>query len=278
VQGLQILQYTGPIPPTPTPSPTPSPSPTASPTPTPSPTPFNDASIIGDTIPDVIPAGHIVPVAITVQNTGTTTWTNPGYSLSAMPEACVAAISGNLGLDPSVSVEPGGIYTFNLQLKAGTTDGACGAQFQMTEAGMGAFGGTLPAAFDIVDAVNGEKFLGSTLPAHIPRGAALGIGISLQNTGNTTWTPEGGYALSVLDDPCSVLGGANRIEMQAGAVAAPGEPTQFLAYIQAPDVVESCAVRLQLVEDVEGAFGAAFEISTEIVEARNSAGDWEVYQ
>jgi len=126
--------------------------------------------------------------------------------------------------------------------------------------------------------VNGEKFLGSTLPAHIPRGATLGIGISLQNTGNTTWTPEGGYELSVLDDPCSVLGGANRIAMQAGTVAAPWTQTQFLAYIQASDVVESCTVRLQLVEDVGGAFGTAFEINTNIVELRNSAGDWEVYQ
>jgi len=40
----------------------------------------------------------------------------------------------------------------------------------------------------------------------------------------------------------------------------------------------SCSVQLQMVEDVEGAFGAQFNLATQITETRNSVQDWEAYR
>jgi len=121
--------------------------------------------------------------------------------------------------------------------------------------------------------------IGDSLPAKIQVGASFGFGVTVKNTGNTTWTAPGGYLFGVVSDPCGVLP-TNRFPVREGDAVAPNETYQFLLSLTAPPNPGLCSITLRMYQDSgAGLFGDLISENLNVVPSpANAARDWTIYQ
>lgn len=254
-----------------------SPSPSA--LPTTSPTPFDNDVFISTTIPAQIATNNLVPVGITIENTGNTTWMAGGpYWLSVMSDPCFLIGISEIEIGPSDIIPPGTSYSFGSTLIGPASAGSCSLSLRMKNSETGVFGPSFETTIDVIPAQNGAVAMSSTMPPKIPPGSKIGIGISFLNSGNTTWSAEGNYSLSVIEDACSILGGpGTRIPIEPGILVTKNLPYQFLTTITAPISTGSCSVKVRMAEQGLGAFGDTMTLSTSIESPPNSTRSWDEY-
>ncbi len=268
---------------TPTVSPTPTESPTASPTetetPGPTPTGSDDSTVEFHTIPGVIAVDHVVPVQIAMNNTGNTTWTREeGYSLMVTTDNCGLTSSSLLDLGVADEILPGQTAIFSTQLRGTLAIAApCILNLRMSGPVGGFFGEFVSVSIIVLDAVNDAIVLGHTIPGQAPVGQSFGVGITLWNSGTTTWSREESYALVVEDQTCPLFAGS-RIEILPGTTVLPGEGYQFVAQVTLPEDPGQCSVTLRMVEGESALFGDEVQATIEGVIPSNAVQDWAVYE
>jgi len=102
----------------------------------------NDAAIVSNDMPTTMVAGQTYTVHITVQNTGTTTWTASGnHKLGFVGDHPPFGPSRIL-LDGFASVAPGQQYKFTFTLTAPTIRGSYAMQYRMVQEFVTWFGQT----------------------------------------------------------------------------------------------------------------------------------------
>jgi YD repeat-containing protein len=101
----------------------------------------NNAAFISQSAPTTLIAGQTANVSVTMQNTGTTTWTTAeGYKLGSQnPQDNGTWGTGRVALPASVA--PGGQATFNFNVTAPTTPGTYNFQWRMLREGVEWYGG-----------------------------------------------------------------------------------------------------------------------------------------
>ena len=146
--------------------------------------------------------------------------------------------------------------------------------------GMVAFGPTLLADIQVVDAVDNSAFAGSSLPAKLPPGAMIGIGITLRNSGTTIWSavPGAGYSLKILDDPCGIFGGVATLSILANATVPTNQNYQFVSQITAPQSIGPCTATTQMNQDQAGTFGEVVHLSFVVAPPPNEVKDWTIFE
>jgi hypothetical protein len=102
----------------------------------------NAAAVTGHTMPPVAPAGTTVPVEVTVENTGTTTWTaGGGYYLGARNPLNTTTWGVTwVPLPSGVSVPPGKTYTFTFSVTVPSSVGTYDFQWGMLQSRVEYFG------------------------------------------------------------------------------------------------------------------------------------------
>jgi hypothetical protein len=103
----------------------------------------SNASFLSQSAPSSMTAGQVYPVSVTVQNTGTTTWTAAAkFRLGTLNPPDNTTWGFNRVLLPNgVSVTPGSTYTFNFNVTAPITPGTYNLQWKMLQEGVAWFGG-----------------------------------------------------------------------------------------------------------------------------------------
>jgi len=222
-----------------------------------------------------------------VQNTGNTAWSHTnGYALDVVASNCLVRgdgsffTTGTLNLDPAVTVLPGEQYTFKGTLLGPGLSGSCAVHAQMLDSGAGPFGQDLASSINVVDAINNSASAGSSLPAKLPPGANIGIGITMRNLGSTIWSsvPEGRYSLSIQEDPCGIFSGLGSLAILSDQTVMPNLIYQFLAHITAPQTLGPCEVSLQMYQAQTGAFGEIVHLAFEVAPEPNATRYWENYE
>jgi len=100
------------------------------------------AVVVSNDVPTTMTAGQTYTVRITVQNTGTTTWTAAkNYKLGFVGDNPPFG-PGRIYLDPSASVAPGQQYSFTFTITAPNTPGTYTMQYCMLKEGVAWFGQT----------------------------------------------------------------------------------------------------------------------------------------
>jgi hypothetical protein len=104
----------------------------------------NNAQFVSQTVPNSLVAGQTTNVAVTLKNTGTTTWTTAAaYRLGSQnPQGNV--IWGTARVYLSSSVTPGQSVTFNFAITAPSTVGTFNFQWRMVQEGIQWFGDQTP--------------------------------------------------------------------------------------------------------------------------------------
>jgi hypothetical protein len=102
----------------------------------------NTSKFISQDVPSTIATGATVQVTITMQNTGTTTWTKAaGYKLaSVFPEGNVTWGSNSIDLEDADAIAPGQSKTFAFNVTAPATENIYSFQWKMIQDGVDYFG------------------------------------------------------------------------------------------------------------------------------------------
>ncbi|MDO8587570.1 MAG: carbohydrate-binding protein [Armatimonadota bacterium] len=110
----------------------------------------NNAQYVSDTIPTTMTAGQQYNVSVTMQNTGSTTWTNAaGYKLGAVGDSDPFCAFTRVLLGGGDSIGPGQQKTFSFTMTAPTTPNTYTTDWRMVREGVEWFGGTLTKSVQV---------------------------------------------------------------------------------------------------------------------------------
>ena len=110
----------------------------------------DSATIVGHTLPTSLAPGEAFVATITVQNTGTATWSRAaGYKLGGVDDSDPLAPSTRVWLLDGVSVVPGATHRFELTLQAPEAAGSYLTDWQMVHEGVRWFGDTVASVVDV---------------------------------------------------------------------------------------------------------------------------------
>ena len=133
------------------------------------PTPPQAATFVSQTVPTTMVAGQNYAVSVTMQNTGTETWTpQAAYRLGSQ------SVTGSWGvprIDVPTAIAPGANVTFNFNITAPTTPGSYTTKWRMLQEGVAWFGDFTPEISVTVSQ------LSDTTPPSVPTGLTATPGV-----------------------------------------------------------------------------------------------------
>lgn len=186
------------------------------------------ASFVSQSVPSAVETEQIFNVAIEMKNSGTDAW-DSSYALVPLIRNWNLT---DVRLKQGETVEPGATKAFRFTLVAPKKSGAYAFRWQMMrESPKGVFGETSPLVMVNVAASttgNNARFVSQNLPRTTVKGESYSVTITMKNTGKTTWTAKGGYALE-LERPewRPTFEGPDRVELGPSDSIAPGKTKSF---------------------------------------------------
>src|SRR5581483_9063723 len=106
-------------------------------------TPSYGATVVSQNIPTLVTAGSNQTFVITMQNTGTATWSGSNFALASTSSPATLWTLTQSALGASETVAPNATRTFNLFVKAPATAGTYVSSWRMRQSGgIGLFGAT----------------------------------------------------------------------------------------------------------------------------------------
>jgi methionine-rich copper-binding protein CopC len=212
----------------------------------------NDATIVSNTIPDVMAAGQYYTVSIAVQNAGNNSWTKADlYRLGAVGDSDPFA-TNRLFLGDN-AVASNGQYTFTFTMRAPSTPGTYTTDWRMLKEGSEWFGEILTKTVTVVAKANEAEMVSNTIPTHMSAGSSYLVSVTVKNAGATTWTETDLYRLGAVDDsdPFAV----NRQMLASTDTVAPGEEYTFSIKMTAPTTTGIYTSDWQMVQKAVNWFG-----------------------
>jgi len=186
-------------------------------------------------------AGHDYQVSVTMQNTGSSTWTaSAEYRLgSQSPQDTLRWGIGRVDVPAGASIGNGGTVTFTFHVKAPPSAGTYDFQWRMVREHVEWFGDFTPVVHVAVSAAthvegNGAAFVGQTVPASMETGRIYDVRVSFRNIGTTTWTRAAGYKLGSQSPQDNGRWGTGRVELAGNEAVAPGAVKDFDFPVRAP--------------------------------------------
>jgi C1A family cysteine protease len=228
----------------------------------------NNAAITGNDIPTIVTAGQTYTVHVTVQNTGSTTWTaSSGYKLGAVGDSDPFAPTRIL-LDSGDYIGSGQSKTFTFTMTAPSKPGSYVTDWRMVREGVAWFGTTLAVAVSVsgaVQSVDNAAITTNDIPTGMVAGQTYTVHVTVQNTGTTIWTASAGYKLGAVGDSDPFA--PNRILLDSGDSIAPGQSKAFTFTMTAPSKAGSYVTDWRMVRE-----GVAWFGSTLLVQLTVQAG------
>jgi RHS repeat-associated protein len=218
----------------------------------------NNAAFVSQNVPSTMTAGQSYTVSITMQNTGTTTWSaSTNYKLGSQnPIDNTLWRDGRVLLNSPVS--PGQQYTFTFPITAPATAGTYNFQWKMLREAVEWFGALSPNVAVTVSPpppVDGAAFVSQSVSSAMTAGGSYNVSVTMRNTGNTTWTASGGYKLGSQNPQDNYIWMAgNRVEL--GYVVAPGQQYTFNFTVTAPSTAGVYNFQWRMVREYVTWFGS----------------------
>jgi len=222
--------------------------------------PNNNAQFISQSdIFGMLP-GEIRSVAITMKNTGSTTWTGGGeYKLGTQnpPDNTLWTGSTRLYLSENEAIKPGDSKTFTFNITAPTTLGTYNFQWRMVQDGVAWFGDYTPTIRIKVDPpANSAQFISQSVSAVLRPGEKKTVSITMKNIGTSTWSGTGDYKLGSQSPPDNTLWtGYTRVYFAENEAVKPGDSKTFTFDITAPNMPGIYNFQWRMVQDGVGWFG-----------------------
>ncbi len=241
----------------------------------------NDAQFVSQGVPTELAPGERRQVAITMRNTGTTTWTAADeYKLGSQnPQDNDRWGTGRVYLEPGDAVDPGQSKSFFFDITAPDAPGTYDFQWRMVQDGVewfGAFTPNVEITVQVPAQANDARFEGQFVPTVFRPGETRTVAMTIRNAGTTTWTRPGEYKLGSQNPQDNVRWGTNRIYLEPGDAIAPGQAKSFAFEVTAPLTPGTYDFQWRMVQDGVEWFGALSDNVRVTVEAATRPNDAEV--
>ncbi|GIO86403.1 hypothetical protein J25TS5_33350 [Paenibacillus faecis] len=161
-----------------------------------------EATIISDTVPEIMRKGTEYPVTITVRNDSNQTWAESNFiRLGAVGDSDPFADGRHL-IKIGESVEPGKYYVFEFNMKAPLTTGEYISDWRMLKENVTWFGAVLEKKIKVVEALpaRGATVIKDTIPDSMITGKSYTVTITVRNDGESTWSEKEMYRLGGMGD------------------------------------------------------------------------------
>jgi parallel beta-helix repeat protein len=200
----------------------------------------NGSAFVSQNVPSTMAAGQVRTVSVTMQNTGTTTWTQDVYKLGTQNPQDNTLWTGvtRIYMAPGESIAPGQQKTFTFNITAPGTPGTYNFQWRMVHEGVEWFGAfSTNLAIQVTAApVDDAQFVTQSVPGTVNAGATAAVSVTMKNSGSSTWTAAGGYKLGSQNPQDNTTWGTGRVNLAGGDSIAPGQQKTFTFNITAPAV------------------------------------------
>lgn len=216
--------------------------------------------VAGNTLPATMAPGETRTVTVSMENTGTQTWT-AGSSFALYPRHSPAGFWGATTVLLTSNVATGEVATFSFPFTSPTTAGIYPASYQMRKldgADAGFFGATFSTTVDVNGSVMPQYACAyvpgsSTVPSTVIAGSSTSVTVAVQNTGTATWTPASSFHLYSRNTPQDLWGLLN---VGLPTAVAPGETGIFTFTITAPSATGTTPFVWDMFQSSVGYFGA----------------------
>ncbi|MBS0337601.1 MAG: hypothetical protein JSS40_12445, partial [Proteobacteria bacterium] len=212
----------------------------------------NAALFVSQTVPATMTPGQTYAVSVTMQNTGNTTWTAGSLYNLGSQNAQDNTTWGLFRVPLPNSVAPGASVTFNFNMVAPSMVGTYNSQWRMVQDNVEWFGDYTPN-IAVKDGVNSALFVSQTVPATMTPGQTYAVSVTMQNTGNTTWTAGTQYRLGSQNAQDNTTWGPLRVELPNSV--APGSNVTFNFNVTAPATPNTYNFQWRMVQDAVEWFG-----------------------
>ncbi len=226
----------------------------------------NNATFISQTAPASMVPGQVYPVSVTMQNTGTTTWTASSLYRLGSQNAQDNNTWGVSRVELPNDVAPGASATFNFAVTAPSAVGIYNFQWRMVQ-DMVEWFGDYTTNVPVADGVNSAIFVSQVVPSVMGPGQTYPVSVTMTNMGNTTWTAGNLYRLGSQNAQDNTTWGLGRVELPSDV--APGQSATFNFNVVAPTISGTYNFQWRMVEDMVEWFGAY----TDNVAVKNGLND-----
>jgi hypothetical protein len=196
--------------------------------------PIDNAAFVSQSVPSSMTAGQVVPVSVTMKNSGTTTW-QPGTCTLGSLNPSGNTTWGLSTVNLVSSVAPNANVTFNFNATAPSTAGGYNFQWGMKKSGV-SFGSASTNVLVTVTSGGGggadnAQFVSQSVPASLNTGQTANVSVVMNNNGSTTWLP-GTYSLASRNPAGNTRWGLSSVALASSV--APGGNATFSFTITAP--------------------------------------------
>jgi len=110
-------------------------------------------------------------------------------------------------------------------------------------------------------------------------GSTIGVGITLRNLGNTTWSSDSadGYFLAITRDDCSIFEDT-LVPLRESDTDIPLMNYQFVTFLHLPPTPGSCTFAVQMFHVPDRFFGPEVTFTIDVFVPPNSVTAWELYE
>jgi YD repeat-containing protein len=218
----------------------------------------NSSSFVSQNVPTSMIAGQSYSISVTMQNTGTSTWTASNLYRLGSQNPHDNQTWGTHRIDLTESVGPGQTTTFNFTVIAPSTPGNYNFQWRTVRDGVEWFGAyTNNVVVNVTQSggtLNNSSFVSQTVPSSMVAGQSYPVAVTMQNTGTTTWTAGNLYRIGSQNAQDNVTWGTHRIHLIAPV--GPGQTATFNFTVIAPSTPGNYNFQWRTVRDGVEWFGA----------------------
>jgi parallel beta-helix repeat protein len=221
----------------------------------------NNASFYTQSVPTAMVTGETRSVAITLQNTGTTSWTEAAhYRLGTQNPQDNTLWTGasRVLLGAGESIFAGSFKTFTFNITAPATPGTYNFQWRMVQEGVEWFGAFTPNVAISVTAppAYGAQFVSLSAPSSLVAGQTASASVTMRNTGTNVWTAAAGYKLGSQNPQDNTTWGTGRVNLGAGDSIGFNATKTFTFNITAPATPGTYNFQWQMLQEGVIWFGA----------------------
>jgi parallel beta-helix repeat protein len=221
----------------------------------------NSAAFVTQSVPSALATGQTILVSVTMQNNGTTTWTeaaqirlgtqNPQDNTLWTGATRVLLASGE-------SIVPGQSKAFSFNITAPATAGTYNFQWRMLQEGVAWFGAFSTNVAIVVTApvAYGSQFVSQSVPSSLVAGQTAPVSVTMKNTGTNVWTAAGGYKLGSQNPQDNVTWGLGRVNLAPSDSIGFNASKTFTFNITAPATPGTYGFRWRMLQEGVTWFGA----------------------
>ena len=230
----------------------------------------DNSAFVSQSVQTSMTTSQTLAVSVTMQNTGTSTWTVGTYKLGSQNPQDNTTWGLNR-VDLTSSVSPGSSAVFNFNITAPSTAGTYNFQWKMVNQGTGFFGASSTNVAITVTGgggggTNNAQFISQNISTTMTAGQSYSVFVTLKNTGTTTWTTAT-YKLGSQNPQDNTTWGFNRVSI--GSNTSPGATRTIVFVVTAPSTAGSYNFQWRMLQEGVEWFG---DSTTNVVVSVGSGG------